>query len=87
MRLVVRLGRCLQYRLAPHDVQRWFAEHQEHVASARSIRYAPTVLRAALNQARKWRFVAENVAELVEPPRYLSREIRPLMPERRHLWH
>jgi integrase len=39
------------------------------------------VLRAALNQARRWRAVFENVAELVEAPRHQAREIQPLTPE------
>jgi integrase len=39
------------------------------------------VLRAALNQARRWRAVADNVAALVEVPRHQTREIQPLTPE------
>jgi integrase len=36
------------------------------------------VLRAALNQAVKWRLVARNIAEAVEPPRVERREMRAL---------
>ena len=39
------------------------------------------MLRAALNQARKWGAVSQNVAELVDAPRHQAREIQPLTPE------
>jgi integrase len=39
------------------------------------------VLRAALNRARKWQLVTQNVAALVDPPRHRPREIQPLTPE------
>ena len=43
--------------------------------------YIRVVLRAALNQARKWNLVGRNVAELVESPRVRRFEIKPLTPE------
>jgi integrase len=49
--------------------------------SARSVAYLRIVLRAALNQARKWNLVARNVAELVDPPRCERFKIEPLSPE------
>jgi integrase len=39
------------------------------------------VLRASLNQARRWLLVVENVAELVEVPRHRVQEIQPLTPD------
>lgn len=39
------------------------------VLSARTIQYVRAVLRRALNQAKRWRLVAFNAAELVEPPK------------------
>ena len=68
-------------RFSPAQLETWFRNHQQDGASPRAIRYARSVLRAALNQARKWRLVAENAAALVEPPRHQAREIQPLTPE------
>jgi len=50
-------------------------------ASTRSIRYARTVLRAALNQAKRWNMVGTNAAVLIDPPRPEAKEIQPLDPE------
>jgi integrase len=49
--------------------------------STRSVAYLRVVLRAALNQARKWNLVARNVAELVEPPKCERFRIEPLSPD------
>jgi len=44
----------------------------------RSVAYCRVVLRAALNQARKWNLVVRNAAELVDPPKYQRFRIEPL---------
>jgi integrase len=75
------IGQIPLARLSPAQVEQWFRKHREDGASPRNIRYARTVLRAALNQARKWRMVADNSAALVDPPRHQAREIQPLSPE------
>ncbi len=83
------IGKIPLARLSPVELEKWFTHHQtKDKASARNIRYARTVLRAALGQARKWRLVADNVARLVDPPRHRPKEIRPLSPdEARQLLH
>lgn len=81
LHLAPGIGRIALARLAPAQLEAWFRTHQEKGTSARNIRYARTVLRAALNQARKWRMVSDNVAALVDPPRYQAKEIQPLTPE------
>lgn len=75
------LGRVRLARLAPQHVAAWFTTHQANGASARTIRYARNVLRAALNQALRWSLVSRNAAALVEPPRHRAHEIQPLTPE------
>ena len=55
--------------------------HRANGASARTIRYARAVLRAALNQALRWELVSRNVAALTDPPCYRAREIQPLSPD------
>jgi integrase len=53
----------------------------EGYLAPRSVAYMRIVLRAALNQARKWNLVARNAAELSEPPRLERFKIEPLTPE------
>lgn len=81
LHLVPGIGKIPLAKLTPAQLDAWFRLHQAAGVSARNIRYARTVLRAALNQARKWRAVSDNVAELVDPPRHQPREIQPLTPE------
>jgi integrase len=81
LHLAPGIGKVALARLTPAQLDTWFREHQEHGASPRAIRYARSVLRAALNQARKWGAVSQNVAELVDAPRHQAREIQPLTPE------
>jgi integrase len=81
LHLLPGLGKIPIARLTPAQVDRWFREHQTSGASARNIRYARTVLRAALSQARKWRLVNDNAAALVDAPRHEAKEIQPLTPE------
>ena len=75
------LGRVRLAKLAPHDVAAWLRRHQKNGASARTTRYARSVLRAALNQALRWELVLRNAAALTDPPRYRAREIQPLTPD------
>lgn len=79
--LVPGIGKLPLAKMKPAHLEAWFDRHLRAGASARNVRYARTVLRAALNQARKWRDVADNVATLIEPPRHQAKEIQPLTPE------
>jgi integrase len=81
LHLVPGVGKIALAKLTPAQLDKWFREHQQHGATPRAIRYARSVLRAALNQARKWGAVFQNVAELVEAPGHQAREIQPLTPE------
>lgn len=69
------------WKVTPQHVAAWFDRHQTAGASARTIRYARAILRAALNQALSWGLVARNVASLVEAPRHVAKQIQPLTPE------
>jgi integrase len=81
LHLVPGIGKMPVAKLTPQQLEQWFTAHQTAGASARTIRYARTVLRAALNQALKWNVVTRNVATLVDPPRHQTHEIQPLTPE------
>lgn len=81
LHLIPGIGQASLGRLTPAQLEAWFERHQtDDGASARNIRYARSVLRAALGQARKWRLVGDNVAALVDPPRHRAKEIQPLTP-------
>lgn len=67
-------------RLAASDVQTWLNETSAAGLSPRTCQYLHAILRAALNRARKWQLIGENVALLVDPPRGAKPEIHPLSP-------
>ena len=79
--LIPGLGQVPLTKLTPQHVARWFHVLGTNGASARTIRYARAVLRAALNQALRWELVSRNAAALTDPPKYRAREIQPLSPE------
>lgn len=75
------LGKWTLARLRPMHLQHWMGDLRDKGISPRTIGYARVVLRGALNQARKWEMVNQNVAALVDPPRHTPKEIQPLNPE------
>ena len=79
--LLPGLERVRLAKLTPLDVSAWFRRHHAQGAGARTIQYARSVLRAALNQALRWELVARNAAALSDAPRHETQEIRPLSPE------
>lgn len=79
--LVPSLGKLTLAKVRPTHLQAWIRALQAKGTSARTIRYARVVFRAALNQARKWEMVSQNVAALVDPPRHVAKEIQPLTPD------
>jgi integrase len=81
LHLVPTIGKVPLARLTPGHVDAMFHQLQQKGTSVTRVRYARTVLRAALNRAMKWQLVTQNVAALVDPPRHRVREIQPLTPE------
>src|SRR5687767_2535937 len=74
LHLVPGLGKLALGRLKSTNIERWFDEHQKAGTGTRTIRYARTVLRVALNQARKWELVSVNAAALVETPPHTAKQ-------------
>jgi len=79
--LIPRLGTKRLAQLGPQDIQSLYAGMQERGLSARTIRYAHSVLHGALEQAVKWRLLAQNPAKLVNLPRQDRKEVRALSPD------
>ena len=78
--LIPELGRLPLRKLEPQHVRAMLNRKLAAGLSARSVCYLRVMLRAALNQARKWNLVARNVAELVDPPKCERFKIEPLSP-------
>ncbi|MDP9354013.1 MAG: site-specific integrase [Chloroflexota bacterium] len=74
------LGHYQLAKLEPQHVQSFMNEKLAVGLSPRTVQYLRAVLRRALGQALKWGLVARNVATLVDPPRSVRHEIKPLTP-------
>jgi integrase len=81
LHLVPKIGKVSLTKLTPAHVEAALHLLQQDGTTPGRVRYARTVLRAALNRAQKWQLVTRNVATLVDPPRYQGKEIQPLTPE------
>jgi integrase len=73
-----KLGAIHLVALKPHHVQSLLNGIKK---SPRTVRNVRAVLRRALNQAIRWRYVEFNAAALVEVPRAKKQEVKPLTPE------
>jgi integrase len=62
--------------LQPLDLQSAYSELLGRGLSPRTIRYAHSILHAALEQAKSWRLIAENPADGLSLPRIRRSEIR-----------
>jgi integrase len=71
-------------KLSPYHVQAMLNEKLATSLSPRTVQYLRAVLRQALGQAVKWGQVPRNVATLVDPPRSVRQEIRPLTDAEAH---
>ena len=75
------LGNVKLSRLKPLDLQSLLLSLTSRGLSARTVRYTHAVLRSALDQARRWKLLAENPAADMPLPRADKREFRVLKPE------
>ena len=74
------IGHIQLAKLTPQDVQALMNKKHEQGLSPRTVQYIRGILRSALQQARKWRLVVENVATLVDPPKVEQFVTHPLSP-------
>lgn len=83
LRIYVRpaIGEKRLADLRPLHLQALYSEMQARKLSARTVRYAHTVLFSAFGQAVKWRMLAHNPCEAVETPRQSRKEMQALSPE------
>src|SRR5687767_119940 len=81
LHILPTLGRIQLHQLTPQHVQSLLNQKRTAGLSPRTVQYLHTLLRSSLNRALKWGLVQRNVAALVDRPRNVKREIRPLNPE------
>ena len=78
LHLSPHLGNIRLGRLDPMRVQTLYRAKLDSGLSARTVQIIHTTLHKALKQAVRWRLVARNVSEDVDPPRPARSEIQPL---------
>jgi hypothetical protein len=82
LHILPTLGRVRLAKLTPQHVHSLVTQKvREGRLSPRTIQYMHSVLRAALNQAVRWRMVHYNAAAMVSTPRVTRREVLALTPE------
>lgn len=75
------LGHVQLQRLAPQQVQAFYAMKLEEGLGAGRVRKIHGMLHKALSNAVRWNLVAKNVCDLVTPPKQGRSEIQPLTSE------
>jgi integrase len=81
LHILPTLGRVRLAKLTPQHVHSLVTQKvREGRLSPRTIQYMHSVLRAALNQAVRWRMVHYNAAAMVSTPRVTRREVLALSP-------
>jgi integrase len=81
LHILPSLGRVPLAKLTPQHVHSLVTKKvREGRLSPRTIQYMHSVLRAALNQAVRWRMVHYNAAAMVSTPRVTRREVPTLTP-------
>jgi len=76
--LVPFLGRLKLGQVSAAHIQAMYGRLIDGGLSANTVRRVHAALHRALEQAVRWGLVARNVASLVEPPRTIRRQMKPL---------
>jgi len=84
LHIVPSLGRYQLQKLTAQHVQAFYATKLKEGFSPTTVNTFHNVLHKALDTAKKWKLVTENVCDLVDPPRTEQFEIQPLTMEQIH---
>ena len=82
--LIAGLGYIALANLKPEDIHRYYKEKSETLSAATLVKHH-NLLRAALSQGVKWQTLPRNVAEAVDPPLAMRKEMRALSSSEVHL--
>ncbi len=76
-----KIGNLLLSKLKPLDIQAVYTLMLENKLSARTVRFAHSILSSALTQAVKWQIIPVNPAKMVDLPQNHRKEMKALSPE------
>ncbi len=76
-----RIGKLLLSKLKPLDIQAIYTWMLDNKLSARTVRFAHSILSSALKQAVKWQIIPINFATMVDLPQNHRKEMKALSPE------
>lgn len=79
--LLPTIGAIQLDQLTPRHIQEMMNQRLAAGLSPKSVAYIHQVLRTALGLAVRWQYVERNVAALVDRPKLVRKEIRPLAPD------
>lgn len=79
--ITASLGNIRLADLHPEHIQRYYTEKLTSGAAASTVVKHHNLIRQALATAVRWKLIATNVAELVDPPRKTFKEMRALTPD------
>lgn len=79
--LIPVLGHIQMQKLTPQDVQSLYTQKLKEGLSSRTLRTTHAILHKALDDAVRWKFIVQNVCDLVSPPRLTKHEIQTLSQE------
>ena len=75
------MGKYQLSQLTPINIQEFYAKLLETGISSRTVRYAHTLLKNALDQAVEWEMLSKNPANKVTLPRQQKQEMKYLLPK------
>lgn len=76
-----RIGKLKLSKLKPLDIQAVYTWMLQNKLSARTVRFAHSILSSALKQAVKWQIISINPATMVDLPQNHRKEMKALSPE------
>ena len=81
-----RIGQIRLSEVKTHDVQKVYVEMQQVGLSARTVRYAHTVLSMAMKKAVELNYVVKNPCDFAELPKQIKEETKAFSPEQASLF-
>ncbi|NPV89211.1 MAG: site-specific integrase [Firmicutes bacterium] len=75
------LGYIKLLQLRPSDIQQFYTKKLKEGKASQTVRHMHTVLKGSLKQAARESMIPRNIMDLVDPPKIIRREIRPLTRE------
>ncbi|MBI2862918.1 MAG: site-specific integrase [Chloroflexi bacterium] len=78
LHIIPILGKFRLVKLSPQRLQAFCSQKLAEGLSLRTVQYLRAIIHRSLDQALRWGLIARNPADLVDPPRPRTQEIKPL---------